>query len=101
MPRDPEKSLARIAPWWFCRPIVRARAFNRRFREVWRDGLPLSQFHNRLRTEWRARNVHPWDRGLPRSEVTKLFAKQCLDDTSAVIESLLRELPEAALVDFK
>ena len=102
MPRDPERLLARFARWWFCRRIVKALALNKRPKEVRADGLSLSQSRNRLEIEWRARDVHPWDRdrGLPQSDVTELFAKQCLDDTGAAIERLFSELPEVEFIDF-
>ena len=62
MPKDHENLVARFARWWFCRRMVKALALNKRPREVRRDGLSLSQFCNRLQIEWRARDVHPWDR---------------------------------------
>src|SRR5271170_6503130 len=89
MRRDPEKLLARVARWWFRRREVRA------------DSFSLSEFRNLLQIEWRAHDVHPWDRDLSQTCVTELFAKQCLDDTGATIERLFCELPEIAFIDFK
>lgn len=100
MPKDHEKLVARFARWWFCRRMVKALALNKRPREVRRDGLSLSQFCNRLQIEWRARDVHPWDRDRSQNRVTELFAKQCLDDTGAAIERLFGELPEVEFIDF-
>jgi len=100
MPIDHERLLARFARWWFYRRMVKALALNRRPREVRTDGLSLGQFSSRLQIEWRARDVHPWDRNLPQSRVTELFAKQCLDDTGAAIERLFCELPEVEFIDF-
>ena len=100
VPKDHERLVGRFARWWFCRRMVKALALNKRPREVRTDGLSLSQFRNRLQIEWRARDVHPWDRGLPQSRVMELFAKQCLDDTGAAIERLFAELPEIEFIDF-
>jgi hypothetical protein len=100
MPKDSERLLARFARWWFRRRIVKALALNKRPREVRADGLSLSQFRNRIQIEWRARDVHPWDRDLSQSRVTELFAQQCLYDTGAALERLFRNLPEIEFIDF-
>jgi hypothetical protein len=81
-----------------CR-VVRALALNRRG-EARGDGLPLSRFNNRLEIEWRARQVHPWDRDLPPARVAQLFAEQCLDDTRAALERLFSALPEIDVIEF-
>jgi len=46
-----------------------------------------------LQLEWRARDVHPWDRDLPLSEQAELFSEQALKDTDAAIVRLFRMLP--------
>jgi hypothetical protein len=102
MPRDREGPLARFVGWWFRRRIAKALALNKHRRAMRRDGLSLSQFRTRLEIQWRAREVHPWDRqrGLSQKDITELFAKQCLDDTSAAIERLFCKLPEVEFIDF-
>jgi hypothetical protein len=100
MPRDHERLFTRFAQWWFCRRVVKALALNRRPREVRTDGLSLSQFRNRLQIEWRARDIHPWNNGLPESRVNELFAQQCLDDTGAAVERLFCELSEIQSIEF-
>jgi hypothetical protein len=80
--------------------MVKALALHRRPKEVRSDGLSLSHFRNRLQIEWRARDIHPWDRGLSQSRVTELFAKQCLDDTGTAIDRLFSELPEIEFIEF-
>jgi len=100
MAKDPERLLARFARWWFRRRIVKALALNKRRREARADGLSLSQFRNRIQIEWRARDVHPWDRDLPQSRVTEMFAQRCLDNTGAALERLFGNLPEIEFIDF-
>lgn len=82
-----------------CR-VMRALALNRRG-EARRDTLSLSRFNNRLEIEWRAREVHPWDRDLPPARIAQLFAEQCLDDTHAALERLFSALPEIDIIEFK
>jgi hypothetical protein len=47
-----------------------------------------------LQLEWRARDVHPWDRDLPLSRQAELFSEQALKDTDAAIVRLFRMLPD-------
>ena len=100
MPKDHESLFTRFSRWWFSRRMVKALALNRRG-EVRADGLSLGHFHNRLEIEWCARDVHPWDRDLPESQMVKLFAQQCLKDTSTAIEQLFYRLPEIEFIDFR
>ncbi len=69
--------------------------------EVRSDGLSLNHLRNRLEIEWRAREIHPWDRDLPAIRVAQLFAEQCLDDANAALERLFSSLPEIAVIEFK
>jgi hypothetical protein len=62
--------------------------------EVRSDGLKLRKLTNRLEIEWRARDIHPWDRHDPPDERAWLFVRQCLADTDAAITRLFRELPQ-------
>jgi hypothetical protein len=82
------------------RRVIRALALSKR-REARSDGLSLSHFENRLQIEWRARQVHPWDRDLPPARVARLFAEQCLKDADAALEGLFATLPEIDVIEFK
>ena len=81
------------------RRVMRALALNRRGK-VRGDALSLSCFNNRLEIEWRAREVHPWDRDLPPARIARLFAEQCLDNTRAGLERLFSALPEIDIIEF-
>jgi hypothetical protein len=82
------------------RRIIKALALNRRG-EVRKDGLSLNHFDNRIEIEWRARNVHPWDRDLAPAPAARLFAEQCLDDANAALERLFAILPEVNVIEFR
>jgi hypothetical protein len=100
MSRDRERVRTRFARWWFSRRVVKALLLNKRRRAIRMDGLSLRQYRNRLQIEWIAREVHPWNRDLPRTQIAELFAEQCLDDAGAAIDRLFRELPEVEFIDF-
>jgi hypothetical protein len=38
-----------------------------------------------LKLEWRARDIHPWDRDLPLAEQAELFCEQALQDTDVAL----------------
>ena len=82
------------------RRVIRALALNKRA-EARSDGLSLSHFQNRLQIEWRAREIHPWDRDLPLARVTRLFAEQCLRDADAALKRLFATLPQIDVIEFK
>jgi hypothetical protein len=84
----------------FRRRVVTALAVNRRG-EARPDGLSLNYCHGRLELEWRARQVHPWDRELPLARTARLFVEQCLEDTEVALRRLFAVLPEIDLIDFK
>src|SRR5690349_9206072 len=65
------------------------------------DGLSLSYLSNHLEVQWRACEVHLWERDLPPARVAQLFVEQCLDDTSAALERLFSALPEIDIIEFK
>lgn len=65
------------------------------------DGLSLNHLRNSLEIEWRAREIHPWDRNLPAIHVAQLFAEQCLDDANAALERLFLSIPEIEVIEFK
>jgi hypothetical protein len=61
------------------------------------DALGLKSFRvsgHCLQLEWRAREIHPWDRDLPASRQAELFSEQALKDTDAAIIRLFQMLPE-------
>jgi len=45
--------------------------------------------------------VHPWDRDLPSQQIARLFAEQCLDDTTAALDRCFSALPEVDIIQFK
>ena len=76
----------------FWRKIERALALHRRG-EARADGLRLTSAKTTLHIEWLARDVHPWDRGLPLDQTERLFSQQCLADANAAISRLFAEVP--------
>jgi hypothetical protein len=54
-----------------------------------------------LQLEWHAREIHPWDLGLPPARQAELFSKQALQDTDAALLRLFRKLPEIEQIDFQ
>jgi len=58
------------------------------------DVLRLNRVSGQLQLEWRAREVHPWDRDLPPGCQAELFLEQTLRDTDAAILNLFQTLPE-------
>jgi hypothetical protein len=61
--------------------------------EVRRDGLQLTSMRSSLEIEWRARDVHPWDRDSRRDERRAMLVSQTLFDTDAAIARLFDSLP--------
>jgi hypothetical protein len=82
------------------RRVMTALALNQRG-EARPDGLALNRFEHWLDIEWRARDVHPWDRDLSAARIARLFVGQCLNDTSAALDRLFSEVPEIDVVQFK
>jgi hypothetical protein len=58
------------------------------------DERRLQKISTHLDLEWRAREIHPWDRDLPRERQAELFAIQLLEDTVSDIRRLFASLPE-------
>jgi hypothetical protein len=56
---------------------------------------------HRLKLEWRARDIHPWDRDLPLAEQAELFSEQALHDTDVALIRLFRGLPEIEQIEFQ
>jgi hypothetical protein len=67
--------------------------------EARKDGLQLSKMQHRLEIRWQARDIHPWDRHLPRDARQARFMEQALVDTEAAIARLFEALPEVDLID--
>jgi hypothetical protein len=71
--------------------------------EVRRDGLTLTKAFSQLDIEWRARDIHPWDRDRRCSpeEKERLFNEQCFSDTEAAIFRLFSALPVLDEIQFR
>jgi hypothetical protein len=71
--------------------------------EVRRDGLTLTKAFSQLDIEWRARDIHPWDRDRRCSpeEKKRLFNEQCFSDTEAAIFRLFSALPVLDEIQFR
>ena len=67
--------------------------------EARRDGLRLLGICNRLEIQWRARDIHPWDRDLPPEAKASMFVEQCMTDTEAAIFRLFEALPYVDVID--
>jgi hypothetical protein len=81
------------------RRALKALALNRN--EARTDGLSLTHLRNRLEIEWRARDIHPWDRGVSSSRAAQLFAEQCLRDVNAAVERLFDSFAEVDVIELK
>ena len=65
------------------------------------DVLVLNKVSGQLHLEWRARDVHPWDRDLPPGRQAELFLEQALQDTDAAILRLFQTLPEIDQIEIR
>jgi hypothetical protein len=54
-----------------------------------------------LKLEWRARDVHPWDRDLPPAQQAELFSEQALQDTDVALIRLFQGLSEIEQIEFQ
>jgi hypothetical protein len=63
------------------------------------DVLDVAALSLRLRVEWRAREVHPWDHDLPEPQQAQLFARQCLEDVEAAMTRLFEKIPEMYVLE--
>ena len=83
------------------RDVERALALHLRG-EVRSDGLDPINVTTQLQIEWRARDVHPWDRGLlPRAQRAAAFVEQSLADTEAAISRLFETLPQVDVISLR
>jgi hypothetical protein len=62
------------------------------------DGLHLSNVRSRLELEWRAREIHPWDRALRATDPDAQFVSQAMRDTEAVVKRLFASLPHTDVI---
>jgi hypothetical protein len=60
----------------------------------------LTQASHRLEIEWRARDIHPWDRDSEPEERELLFTEQSVADADAALSRLFNELPEIDVIEF-
>jgi hypothetical protein len=54
-----------------------------------------------LKLEWRARDIHPWDRDLPLPDQAELFSEQALQDTDVALVRLFQGLAEIEQIEFQ
>ena len=80
------------------RGIERALALHSRG-DIRKDGLHATNLATQLRIEWRARDIHPWDRGLVSPpQRAAAFVEQSLADTEAAICRLFDALPQVDVI---
>ena len=96
-----ENALRKLDSYRYKRKIERALALYLRG-EVRRDGLNLTRATAHLELEWRARDIHPWDRGfLSPAESAAAFVKQSLADTEAAVCRLFENLPQVDVITLR
>ena len=93
-----QNALRRFEAGWDRRPIERALRLIGRG-DARSDGLRLDRACHRLEIRWRARDIHPWDRGLPRERQAAVLAELALTDTEAAIMELFQALPHVDIID--
>jgi hypothetical protein len=93
-----KKLLQKLDGHRYRRDIERALALHLRG-EVRSDGLVPITLTTQLQIEWRARDIHPWDRGLlPPGQRAQAFVEQSLADTEAAIDRLFEVLPQVDVI---
>jgi hypothetical protein len=96
-----EAFLHKIEGYRYRRNVDCALALHRRG-EVRRDGLIPLSIATHLEIEWRARDVHPWDRSiLSPAERATTFVRQSLADTEVAIYRLFAALPHIDVISLK
>ncbi|MGA2408963.1 MAG: hypothetical protein ABSG46_01060 [Candidatus Binataceae bacterium] len=98
-------------PWGLIKRLLKARE-SRRMRdavtkalalhlrgEARTDDLTLMDMSVRMQLQWRARDIHPWDRDLPPARAAKKLAKQCLSDAEAALERLFAACPDVDVIE--
>jgi hypothetical protein len=92
------KYLTRSKRHWYRRRLEYALALTGRG-EVRRDGLRLDRIRSRLEIQWRARDIHPWDRDSPPEKRAQILLEQALADTEEAISRLFEALPEVDVIE--
>jgi hypothetical protein len=59
-----------------------------------RQRLQICRITGQLHVEWRARDLHPWDRDLPLECCSELFRAQTIMDTDNAVARLFSLVPE-------
>jgi hypothetical protein len=85
---------ARIQTW-------RSKYFHRKVKRLLKlrgpgsanNGLLLRSLRTNMQVEWRAREIHSWDRQLPSEERVGIFVLQVLSDTASAISKLFHSNP--------
>jgi hypothetical protein len=82
------------------RRVIRALGLTQRagFRN---NGLSLKKLRNRLKIEWRARPIHPWEQGLSPERAAQRFVQQCLEDVDAAISWLFATLTDTDEIELR
>jgi hypothetical protein len=93
--------LLKLNNYRYRRNIERALALHLRG-EVRRDGVKPLNSMTHLELEWRARDIHPWDRSLlSPAERAAAFVEQSLADTEAAIYRLFEALPQVDAITLR
>jgi hypothetical protein len=95
-----EAVLRRISDHLHKRNINSALALHRRG-EVRTDGLKPLCVCTQMEIEWRAREIHPWDRDRPVAVQNELFVQQSLADTEAAINRLFQRIPQLDVIKLR
>ena len=65
------------------------------------DSLRLRKMSLALTLEWYARDVHPWDGGLPDDRRAELFTAELMTETVAAIRQTFEHLAEVDVVEIR
>ena len=96
----PGLAIRRIAERRFRRIVTRVLALKPRG-FVPNDVLLLSKLSAQVQVEWRAREIHPWDRDIPSNRRAESFREQTLHDTDAAIRRFFQALPEIDAIEIR
>jgi hypothetical protein len=93
-----EKLFCKLDCYRYKHNVERALALHLRG-EVRRDGLHPTNLKTHLEIEWRARDIHPWDRSLlSPAQRAAAFVEQSLADTEAAIYRLFAVVPQIDVI---
>ena len=85
--------------WRTRRALANALALHRRG-EARSDGLSLLDLSIKLTVNWRARDIHPWDRDLPQWRAGLRLVDQTMHDTEDAVERIFFAFPDANELEF-